>query len=197
MSANDPAGLGVRFGRTTIQAQVGDLTEQTADALVVFTNSRGVMGTGAGGRVRLVGGTDIERLAMAQAPLTLGTAIMTAPGTLADRGVHAIIHGVICEMLGDPVRVDAVRRAIPAALRLADERRFRSVVLPILGNGFDQDDVSGLQIASAIVEEIVAYLRRAKSRIDLITVLARSHQDVAMVADVLRVAREYAWGPPQ
>ena len=197
MAAGEPAGATVRFGRTLVQAAEGELAQQHAEALIVPANMRGVMGTGQSGGVRLAGGVEIERQAMAGAPLTLGGAIITDAGALAERGVRAVIHAVVSEQLGQPVRPDIVRRVIPAALRLVDDQRLHTVVLPVMGGGADQDETSALQIASAIVEEIVAYLRRVSSRIEWITIVSRSAHDVAIVTDMLHLAREHAWGPPR
>lgn len=197
MAAGEPAGASVRFGRTLVEAVEGELAQQFAEALIVPANARGVMGAGQSGGVRLAGGIEIERQAMASAPLPLGGAIITSAGSLIDRGVRVVVHGVVSAQLGQPARPDIVRRAIPAALRLVDERRLHSAALPVMGGGAGQDEMSSMQIASAIVEEIVAYLRRASSRIELITIVSRSAYDVAIVTDMLHLAREHAWGLPR
>ena len=69
-----------RFGRTIVAAAVGDVLGQDAEAIVVAANRRGVLGPlatpGISG-LRSLGGSEIERQAMALAPLDLGAAILT------------------------------------------------------------------------------------------------------------------------
>ncbi len=194
MSADDRAEVGVRFGRTVLLTDEGELSRQSVDVLMIAANIRGVMGTGG---VRLAGGVEIEREAMAQAPLTLGTAIFTGPGLLGERGVQAVAHCVVNEQLGDPVRTAIVRRSIPSALRVIEERRYRSVALPLLGSGNGPGQLPSTLVATTIVEEIVAHLRRASSRIERITLVSRSAEDIRILDEIFRVARDDAWGLPQ
>lgn len=193
MSVDDRAEVGVRFGRTVLLTVEGELSRQSVDVLMIAANMRGVLGTGG---VRLAGGADIEREAMAQAPLTLGSAIFTGPGLLRERGVQTIAHCVVNEQLGDPVRIPIVRRSIPIALRMIEERRFRSVALPLLGSGNGPGQLPPTLVATTIIEEVVAHLRRASSRIERITLVSRSAEDIQILDDILRVARDHAWGLP-
>ena len=194
MTADERVHSGVRFGRTVLMTAEGELSRQAVDVLMIAANARGVMGTGG---VRLAGGADIERAAMAQAPLTLGTAIFTLPGLLGERGVQAVAHCVINEQLGGPVRAGIVRRTIPFALRGIEERRYHSLALPLLGGGSAPGQLAPTLVATTIVEEIVAHLRRVTSRIERITLVSRSAEDIRILDDVLRVARDHAWGLPR
>ncbi len=194
MTADERVDSGVRFGRTVLLTAEGELFRQPVDVLMIAANARGVMGTGG---VRLAGGADIEREAMAQAPLALGTAIFTLPGLLGERGVRAIAHCVINDQLGGPVRAGIVRRTIPFALRAIEERRFHSLALPLLGSGSASGQLAPALVATAIVEELVAHLRRVTSRIERITLVSRSAEDIRILDDVLRVARDHAWGLPR
>lgn len=194
MTADERVDSGVRFGRTVLLTAEGELFRQPVDVLMIAANARGVMGTGG---VRLAGGADIEREAMAQAPLTLGTAIFTLPGLLGERGVQSIAHCVINDQLGGPVRAEIVRRTIPFALRAIEERRFHSLALPLLGSGSAPGQLAPALVATAIVEELVAHLRRVTSRIERITLVSRSAEDIRILDDVLRVARDHAWGLPR
>ena len=194
MSLDDRNETPVRFGRTVLVAVEGDPARQQAEALLVAANTRGLLGPGG---VRLAGGAEIERAAMLQAPLPLGSAIVTGPGLLAAQGVRTLIHCVVADQLGGTVRTEVVRRTIPAALRLVEDRRLHTVALPLLGSGAGPGQLPPAVVATAIVEEIVAYLRRATSRIERIALVSRSAEDVATLTDILRVAREHAWGLPR
>jgi O-acetyl-ADP-ribose deacetylase (regulator of RNase III) len=160
----------VRFGRTVVQPAVGELVDQPVQAIVYAANSRGVMGAGPAGSVRLVGGPEIEREAMEAAPFDLGTAFVTGSGRLADRGIEAVIHAVVAPHLGETAEVPEIRRALAAALRFADARRFRSLALPLLGLRADATPGERADIVEAIVDEFVAHLRRGNSRLESVVV---------------------------
>ncbi len=197
MTASDQqAGDAVRFGRTVVRAVEGRLVEQAADAIAIAANARGVLGMGG---IRLVAGADVEREAMAAAPLAIGSAILTGPGLLGERGLRGILHCVVSDMLGGNARSDDVRRALLAALRLAEEHRFTSLALPLIGAGRGTTASEDLAMPSAalVVEEIVAHLRRVSSRIERITIMVRTADEAGMVSDVLHLAREQAWELPR
>src|SRR5690606_6988420 len=126
---------GVRFGRTVVIPSADSLFSHQVDAIVAPANRRGVMGVGTAGLVRLEGGQDIEREAMAHAPLILGTAVVTTSGKLAARGTRAIIHAVVADALGSPTREQTIRDATTAVLEAADKARVRSLAMPALASG--------------------------------------------------------------
>jgi O-acetyl-ADP-ribose deacetylase (regulator of RNase III) len=187
---------GTRFGRTVIVAVVGDLVDQNVDALVHPANSRGLIGTASPRSLRILGGVEIERDAMEQAPLELGSAILTGPGQLADSGVRGVIHAVVQPTLGSPVKLDTVRRAVRAALEVADANRFRSIAMPTMGAGAGVEGREPTLVWQAIVEEIVAYLRRTTTRLNRIVLVSRFEDDIANITAVSARARERLWNRP-
>jgi O-acetyl-ADP-ribose deacetylase (regulator of RNase III) len=184
---------GVVFGRTTLQAVAGTVLDIPADAVVCPANRRGVMGVGVAGAVRLAGGVEIEREAMAAAPLAVGTAIATGSGKLAARGIKTIIHAVVADALGAPTQPEIVRRAMSEALRLADRHRARTLVLPPLGAGLGSGRLSTDAVAALTIEETLAHLRRFTSRLDRIVLVARSDEEADDLCALLREARDYWW----
>lgn len=183
----------ILFGRTQVRAAVGELVDQPVQAIVYAANARGLMGAGPPGSVRMAGGPEVEREAMAQAPLELGEAIVTTSGRLAERGIEAVIHAVVAPRLGDPAELPDVRRATAAALRLADARRFRSLALPLLGLSVEAARHDRELTIEAIVEEIVAHLRRGGSRLESIVIVSRFEDDLAAIEDALVRARQRLW----
>jgi O-acetyl-ADP-ribose deacetylase (regulator of RNase III) len=183
----------VRFGRTVVQPVAGELVDQPVQAIVYAANSRGVMGAGPAGSVRTVGGQEIEREAMEGAPFDLGTAFVTGSGRLADRGIEAVIHAIVAPHLGDTAEVPEVRRALAAALRLADERRFRTLALPLLGLRADAAAGERSDLVEAIVDEFVAHLRRGGSRLESVVIISRFDDDLAIMMDSLSRARQRSW----
>jgi O-acetyl-ADP-ribose deacetylase (regulator of RNase III) len=186
----------VRFGRTVVQPAAGELVDQPVQAIVHAANSRGVMGAGPAGSVRLVGGPEIERQAMEGAPFDLGTAFLTGSGRLADRGIAAIIHAVVAPHLGETAEVPDVRRALAAALRIADEHRFRTLALPLLGLRADATAGERTDLVEAIADEFVAHLRRGDTRLESVVVVSRFDDDLAMMMDTLSRARQRSWTNP-
>ncbi len=188
---------GVRFGRTVLLAVEGDLVEQAVEALVLPANIRGIMGAGMAGAIRIAGGPEIEREAMAQAPLALGDAIWTAPGDLASRGVQGVVHAVVSSTLGAPTTIPVVQRAVRATLRVAGEHRHRTIALPPVGSGTGPGQLAPALVAEAIVLEVVAHLRRSAPRLDRIVFVSRASDDVRAFGDAISFAHDHAWGPPE
>lgn len=195
----DPEGA-VRFGRTLVVPLVGDLLDQGAEGVVFPANRRGVMGAistpGLIG-LRSLGGSEIEREAMAQAPLELGTAVLTKATGLESRNVRQIVHAIVHRALGEPARVEDVRRAVAAALQVAEAARLRTLALPPLG--VDPSAVRGDAdpFVAALVEELVAALRRSQLRFERITIACRFQDHADAVRAALQTARERSWGLPR
>lgn len=185
---------GVRFGRTFVHPVAGSVLEQRVEAIVCPANRRGVMGAGIAGRIRMAGGIEIEREAMTHAPLTIGSAISTNAGSLVKNGVRCIIHAVVSDALGAPTRLDIVRHATTAALTEADRRRVKSILLPPLGSGLGTGRLPTGKVAVAMIEEIVAYLRRFTCRLDRIVLAQHDAREAEEIRQALIEARELWWG---
>jgi O-acetyl-ADP-ribose deacetylase (regulator of RNase III) len=184
---------GARFGRMLVVTTLGETVDQPVQAVIYPANSRGVMGTGAISAVRSSAGLDVEREAMSFAPIEPGTAIVTSSGRLADRGIEAIIHAVVAEQLGQRIDRSTMRRGIDNALRLADERRYRTVAMPLMGIGADDSADARTQMIEALVDESVAHARRSTTRIEQLIIAARFEDDLPIVADMLAQTRERRW----
>lgn len=184
---------GVRFGRTLVTTSHADALDQNVQALACPANRRGVMGAGIAGAIRIAGGVEIEREAMAKAPLTIGTAIATTSGTLSERGVRCIIHTIVSDALGAPTRRDIVARATSATLQQADLQRVKSLLIPPLGVGLGPGRLAGTTVIEVMIEEIVAHLRRFQSRMDTIVLLQQDPRESALVREALGEARRLFW----
>ena len=109
----------------------GDIATVAADAVANAANDALWMGAGVAGALKRAGGEEIEREAMAQGPIALGSAVATAAGRLPARWV---IHGAV---MGQDLRTNAdlVRRTTQSCLSLADDLGCRSLALPAFGTG--------------------------------------------------------------
>jgi O-acetyl-ADP-ribose deacetylase (regulator of RNase III) len=181
------------FGRMRIATTLGEIVDQPVQAVIYPASSRGVMGTGAISAVRSSAGLDVEREAMSYAPIEPGTAIVTASGRLAERGIEAIIHAVVAEQLGQRIERSTMRRAIASALRLADEHRYRTVAMPLIGISADDSVDARAQMIEAQLDEAVAHTRRSTTRIEQLIIAARFEDDLPIVSDVLARTRERRW----
>jgi O-acetyl-ADP-ribose deacetylase len=134
-----------------LEVREGDIAAVEVDAVANAANDRLWMGAGVAGALKRSGGDEIEREAMAQGPIPLGSAVPTGAGCLPARWV---IHGAV---MGQDLRTNAdlVRRTTRSCLELADELGCRSLALPAFGTG-----VGGFPLAECarvMVEEARAY----------------------------------------
>jgi len=129
----------------------GDIAAVEADAIANAANNHLWMGSGVAGALLRAGGVEIEREAIAQGPVEVGTAVATTAGRLHARYV---IHGAV---MGQDLATDAelVRRTTRSCLELADELGCESLALPAFGTG-----VGGFSLgacARIMVEEARAF----------------------------------------
>lgn len=115
----------------TIEVIEADITTLDVDAVVNAANDHLWMGSGVAGAIKRAGGVEIEREAMAKAPVAVGEAVATGAGELPARHV---IHAAV---MGQDLTTNAgtIERATRSALELAQELGARSVALPALGTG--------------------------------------------------------------
>jgi O-acetyl-ADP-ribose deacetylase (regulator of RNase III) len=187
---------GVRFGRTVIDAVVGELIEQPVQALIYPGNTRGVIGAGPASSLRFAGGPDLERETMELAPIDLGDAVATTAGRLQERGIEAILHAVIVPGLGDTPRPTVVLRALDAALALATESRLSTIALPLLGVNAEAPEAERADTVQDLVDVVVKYVRRPGSRIDRVVFVARFEDDRRLLAAAIARARQRSWTSP-
>ncbi|MGI8486114.1 MAG: macro domain-containing protein [Thermomicrobiales bacterium] len=183
----------VRFGRALLIASARPILDHQVMAIATPANRRGAMGVGVAGAVRMAGGIEIEREAMAKAPLGLGTALATGPGMLGSRGVVEVIHAVVSDSLGSPTRAETIRQATAAVLQVADEARLKSIAMPPLGSGMAAQGLTEAMGFALMIEEMVAYLRRFSSRLERIVLVCGDAREVREVGKLLREAR-VLWG---
>jgi O-acetyl-ADP-ribose deacetylase (regulator of RNase III) len=141
-----------------LEVRDGDIAAVEADAIANAANDVLWMGAGVAGALKRAGGEEIEREAMAQGPIEVGTAVATTPGSLHARYV---IHGAV---MGQDLRANAdlVRRTSRSCLELADELGCRSLALPAFGTGvgaFPLGECAGIMIEEARIFPAVSLER--------------------------------------
>jgi len=141
-----------------IEILEGDLTKQKADAICNPASSLLLMGGGAAGAIRKVGGAEIEREALRHAPLPIGKAVATGAGKLKSKWV---IHAPTMERPAMPTTVEKVYKATKAALLCAEKIGARDIVMPGMGTGVG--GVRPVEAAEAMLKALNEFGREAKS----------------------------------
>jgi O-acetyl-ADP-ribose deacetylase len=127
----------------------GEIAELEVDALVVSASESLFMTSGAAASVRRRGGDVIERAAVEQGPVPVGSAVVTGAGTLAASYViHAVAVGH--DRRGDP---DALSKALDAALAVAEPLQLRRMAFALIGvehGAFTSEDAARVLVGALL-----------------------------------------------
>ena len=126
-----------------VELRQGDITKQPdVDAIVNAANTDLWLGSGVAGAIARGGGPEVEREAVAQAPIRLGEAVRTTAGNLPNKFViHAAAMGYRDEDRAVPKRAGSasseviIRDATMDCLSIADESGCESIAFPALATG--------------------------------------------------------------
>mgnify|MGYP000120728172 FL=1 len=132
----------VEYKGTVIEVIKGDITEVEADAIVNPANSLMIMGGGVAGAIKRKGGDIIEKEALRKAPVPVGKAVATTAGKLKAKYV---IHAPTMEKPAQRTSLEAVSKAVLAALSVASSMKIKSIAFPGMGTG-----VGGLRVYDAV-----------------------------------------------
>ena len=134
-----------------VEVVEGDITQLDVDAVANAANNELWMGAGVAGAIKRAGGAEIEREAMAQGPIEVGTAVATSGGRL--RAEH-VVHGAV---MGQDLRTtpELIGRTTTSCLAVADGLGARSLALPAFGTGVGAVPVD--ECARAMVDAIRAF----------------------------------------
>src|SRR5580704_8228940 len=114
-----------------IVLQQGDLTESDVDAIVNAANNDLILGGGVAGAIRRKGGEEIQKECNAVGPVAVGGAAITGGGGLKARYV---IHAASMQ-LGGGTTATGLRSSTAHSLRIAAQRRLKSIAFPAIGTG--------------------------------------------------------------
>ncbi|TAJ27564.1 MAG: macro domain-containing protein [Nitrospirae bacterium] len=130
----------------------GNILEVEAQAIVNAANSLGIMGGGVARVIKRAAGIGVEQEAVKQAPIPVGTAVLTSGGKTRFAG---IIHAPTMPRPAMTIDPQNVAKATKAALLLADERGFTSLAIPGMGTGVG--GVAHAEAAALMVQAIKAF----------------------------------------
>lgn len=140
----------------TLRLIQGDITERDVDAIVNAANSRLQHGGGVAGAIVRKGGQTIQEESNKIGYTPVGTAVITGAGKLPAKFV---IHAVGPRM-GEGDEDNKLKSAVLSSLRLASEKRLRSISLPAISSGifgFPKD-----RCAEILVNESIRFLKKNK-----------------------------------
>jgi O-acetyl-ADP-ribose deacetylase (regulator of RNase III) len=106
--AMDENKFTTEVGDINLKARLGDILTLFVDAIVNPADPRGLMAQGVAGAIKAAGGDEIEKEAVAKAPIAAGAAVATIAGTLQNLRV---IHVGIAAEPGGTSSPDTVKRA--------------------------------------------------------------------------------------
>jgi O-acetyl-ADP-ribose deacetylase (regulator of RNase III) len=143
-----------------IELRKGDITSQPdIEAIVNAANTELWLGAGVAGAISARGGPNIEREALALAPISLGDAVRTTAGNLPNKFViHAAAMGYRDADRSVPKRAGSVSSesiiydATINSIALADESNCTSIAFPALATGvggFPVDECARVMIKAA------------------------------------------------
>jgi O-acetyl-ADP-ribose deacetylase (regulator of RNase III) len=137
--------------------QQGDLTDMDTDAIVNAANNDLVLGAGVAGAIRRKGGEEIQRECDAIGSIPVGYAAITGGGKLKARFV---IHAASMQ-LGGVTSAEDLRGSTAHALRIAAERKLKSIAFPALGTGIARFPMK--ECAAIMLHEAAEHLKTETS----------------------------------
>ena len=132
-----------------IQIIQGDLTEMDSDAIVNAANNDLQLGGGVAGAIRRKGGPQIQAECDKIGPVPVGGAAITTGGNLKARYV---IHAASMQ-LGGRTAAHALRSSTAHSLRIAAQKRLKSVAFPAIGTGiagFPMQECAEIMLREAV-----------------------------------------------
>ena len=155
-----------------IVIQQGDITDMDVDAIVNAANNDLILGAGVAGAIHRKGGDSIQEECNQIGSIPIGYAAITSAGKLKARHViHAASMG-----LGDQqTTAKSLRTSTAHALRIAAERKLKSIAFPAVGtgvSGFPMGECAQIMLSEAAqhikggtsLETIYFVLNDAKAR---------------------------------
>ncbi|GIW55421.1 MAG: hypothetical protein KatS3mg082_1825 [Nitrospiraceae bacterium] len=149
----------------TIAVVQGSILDADAQVIVNAANSLGIMGGGVAGVIKRAAGQEVEAEARKQAPIPVGSAVVTSGGKTKFKG---IIHAPTMPAPAMRIPAQNVAAATKAALTLADEKNFESIAIPGMGTGVG--GVAHEEAARVMVHEIRAFSSRSLRSVILVDI---------------------------
>jgi O-acetyl-ADP-ribose deacetylase (regulator of RNase III) len=135
-------------GRILIQQ--GDITDMDVDAIVNAANNDLILGAGVAGAIYRKGGESIQQECNEIGSIPVGYAAITGGGKLKARFV---IHAASMGLGGVSTTAKTLRTSTAHSLRLAAERKLKSIAFPAIGtgvSGFPLDECAQIMLTETV-----------------------------------------------
>ena len=145
---------------------LGDITYPKSEAIIIPSNSVGIMSKGVADKVVKAGWAKIAKEAKKEAEkkkYKVGECFSTDAGRLKRRGVKRIYHCIIKELPSDLISIDIIKTALDNTLKRAILDKIPSV--SICGIGIEPGELDECLVASVFVRVCKKYDNRIKIRI--------------------------------
>lgn len=175
-----------------IEIWQGEIAELEVDAVVIPANESLFMTAPVAAELKRHAGDEIEVEAIAQGPVAVGSAVVTAGGKLA---ASYIIHAVAVghELQHDPVRL---RNAVDAALAATEHLSLRRIAMAPLG--VERGVFSAPEAAQILLGAIVERASRGATMPEAVVVAVSHAEELSDYVAALEhlVARAGSAPPP-
>ena len=155
-----------RIGNTSLELAQGDITTLAVDAIVNAANKHLAHGGGVAAAISHKGGPAIQQESDAiiaqRGPLETGEAVTTSGGKLPAKFV---IH-TVGPVWGEGDEDNKLRLAIRNSLKLADQKKLKSIAFPAISTGIYHFPVE--RAAKLMLTEAAEYLR-GTTRLERVT----------------------------
>jgi O-acetyl-ADP-ribose deacetylase (regulator of RNase III) len=141
--------MDIQINNRWLRLMVGDITEQSTDAIVNAANSYLLHGGGVAGAIVRKGGMSIQFESFARAPVSVGQAVITGAGKLKCKYV---IHAVGPRM-GEGDEDEKLKNATLNSLKVANENKLNSLSFCAISTGifgYPIDRCADIMLANVI-----------------------------------------------
>jgi len=133
-----------------IEVKQGDITDMDVDAIVNAANNDLILGAGVAGAIHRKGGPSIQEECNEIGSIPVGYAAITRGGKLKARYV---IHAASMGLGGERTTAKSLKTSTAHSLRIAAERKFKTIAFPAVGtgvSGFPVDECAQIMLGEAI-----------------------------------------------
>jgi len=150
-----------KFGRVTVQVTVGDITQETTDAIVNNTNSQLDLSRGAVSKaLSKAGGSQFQAECQKLGGIKASDVVVTGAGNMKSKHV---IH------FDSWSKKQQVKKMVKECLQVADKLKLQSVTFPALGTGELKQKPEDM--ASYLMEGILDFAYGGYRNVDLVRIV--------------------------
>ncbi len=167
-----------RIGERAVRVVRDDITDMEVDAFVYDITEDLRLGSGHGSAIQQRGGVKIQEALDAIGRCPVGEAVITTAGLLKAKHIIHANGPKFCE----PDEEGKLRRAVRAALRLADENGIETLAFPPMGAGLYQVPVD--LCARVLVDTVLEHLAGETGLREVLFVIPDSRERGAFEARI-------------